>query len=107
MSSYPAISISLGEVGERLQILVDGRFLVEYLYKGMTREELKPWIENANFAQFSGVPDGGKRLTRVVSVTRIDEINPSRNRTYNLGITTTAEIEAILAKQKQLDEKCP
>ena len=107
IASYPAIAISLGESGERIQILVEGRFLVEYLFQGMGREDLKPWIAGANFSQFASVPDGGKRLKRIVQVTRVDELNPARNRTYALGITTTAEIEAILKEQEQLDETCP
>ncbi len=107
VDSHPAIAISLGEAGERLQILVEGRFLVEYLYKHMGRDDLKPWIEKADFGRIAAVPDGGKRLTRVVEVTRIDQMNPRRNRSYPLSITTTAEIEAILARQEQTGEGCP
>lgn len=91
VNGFPTILIDYRASGFSAEILVADRFLVRILCENQPRRFLREWVGHLRLRGLTRLPKTEVvALPEVVTVTRIDELDPSRNRTYELGTASGA-----------------
>jgi hypothetical protein len=102
----PALIRHIPGRGRQMRMLVDGRFIVELILPKDAIDDGKEWLRSLNLEALKMVKS--KRvyqLPKRFTMVKIDQLNPSANRKYDLSITTHAEVEKILKQYEEYKEE--
>jgi hypothetical protein len=95
---YPAVIIQGGAKGIMVKTLVDDRFVIELVLQGQDLGVVKQWMEGCDLDGLAKLPDvEADGVPEVVMNVIIDELNPERSRSYEVGIVTSEEIAQLVA----------
>lgn len=82
------------------RMLVADRFRVEFALKHQPRRNLDVWSKHMDYATLSAVPDTDVlSLPELIPAVRIDEMNPRRNRSYVMALSSDEELEKLLEEE--------
>ncbi len=111
IQGYPAVVVPYDDEVE-IQLLVKGRFLVEYILENQPRRYLKEWMQHTKFELLGKIKDTAvSPLPSEINVLKIDQLKPDNNSVYLLATTSNSEQAKSLAEdeilQKKLDGEIP
>jgi hypothetical protein len=93
-NSLPARRITFPD-GERMRVLVKGRFVVEVETHNQPPNAAMAWLGQFDFMRINSIPDSGpEKLPNPVTVVSIDELNPKANGSYQVSWSTQADLDA-------------
>ncbi|NNE92946.1 MAG: hypothetical protein HKN23_14980 [Verrucomicrobiales bacterium] len=106
LEGYPAFISRYGEKELDIQLLVKGRFLVEYALENQPEKFAKEWIQRTKFAKLNSIADSGVvDLPEIIGVVKIDQLNPEKNKAYHLATTSVAQLSRDLKEDEILEKK--
>ncbi len=89
--------------GERLSILVKGRFIVQIEVRKQRPNIILEYPMIINFSKLVAIPDSGaEELPKPVVVSSVDELHPKNNSRSELQWMSKKEMEEIAKKQEML-----
>jgi hypothetical protein len=93
-NSLPARRMTFAD-GERIRVLVKGRFVVEVETHNQAPNAVTSWLGQFDFPRINSIPDSGaEKLPNPVTVASIDELNPKANGSYQVSWSTQADLDA-------------
>ena len=105
IKSHPSISVSFGEE-QHLTMLINRRFIVEFLYSGLEDRDLKDWMDAVNFRAISALPNGGPYVdeTRDIEVMHITQGKGKPViRKMKMHVVSAADMDKELARTARMD----
>lgn len=80
--------------GERLRVLIRGRFIIEVEATYQKPEAAAGWVQLFDLRRLQSAPDTGvETLPNPVRVNSIDELNPRANSSYEISWSTEKDLE--------------
>jgi hypothetical protein len=105
IKTYPAIVRDIPNYGTTITMLVNKRFTLDILLKGMPLNQVGPWIEASNLGALGGVreePIGSD--SSILEMVSIDELNPAMSRTYAMVLSDKEAIAAGLENVEDIED---
>jgi hypothetical protein len=94
VDTLPARNITLKD-GDRLRILVKGRFVIEVETHNQAPNAAIAWARQFDVTKISAIPDSVvAKLPNPVTVVSIDELNPKANSSYQVNWSTQEDLDA-------------
>ncbi len=94
METYPTVIIEYGPEEFTLELLVNNRFLVKLSCKNQPRRFAKQWLRRIDFQQLERVRDTQVvPLPETITVTKIDEMDKEKSRSYQLATASGAQVD--------------
>lgn len=103
VDGMPAYLSAFG-VMVQLEVLVDGRFLVEVLLKNQEKDALKEWLKLCGIGKLRGAAAGSRVVPfpGELTVVEINELKPEANYSYRLSMSTGDEIDRQLIQEGEM-----
>lgn len=87
--------------GERLQILIKARFVVEVEVHNQLPNAVLTWAKQVDLARIAAAPESGTEiLPNPVTVVSLDELNPKSNSSYQVSWSTQADLDAARQRSR-------
>jgi hypothetical protein len=100
LGSLPARKAILPD-GERLRVLLKGRFIVEVETHHQQPNSSATWLRQFDFTRLESVPSSGiEKLPNPLRVMTIDELNPKLNTSYEVNWSTDQQLEAARNRKR-------
>ena len=94
LSGFPARQTTQGQIGERLRVLVNGRYIVQIEVQNQPANSSQKWLRIVDLAKIAALPtDGDETLPRPYTVIRIDELNAKNNSVSKVTFATQEEAD--------------
>ncbi len=94
LNDFPARQVAQGKTGERLRVLVNGRYIVQIEVQNQPANSTQQWLKLVNLTKIAALPtDGEETLPRPYTVIRIDEMNPRNNSVSKVTFATQEEAD--------------
>jgi hypothetical protein len=105
--SSPAITTSYPGAPTRTRSLVAGRFLITLLIEGTSAEDAAGWLDRLPLARLAQIPDGQPiTLPATITAIHVDQLDPSRNSSHTLAISSPAHADAVASQLDPDPEPC-
>lgn len=102
LAGCPARLVMLGQTGERLRVLVKGRYVLQIDVRNQPPNAAQSWLRIVDMARLTALTeDGEEKLPRPFPMTRIDELNPRNNSVTPATWATQDEVEARGASKRR------
>ena len=101
LAGFPARQSPSGAAGERLRILVNGRYIVQIDAQNQPANTSQQWLRIVDMAKISTLPtDGDGNLPRPYTIVKIDEMNPKNNSVSQVTWATQEELDRTSRRRR-------
>ena len=94
LNGFPARQVAQGKMGERLRVLVNGRYVVQIEVQNQPANSSQQWLKLVDLTKVAALPTNGEEtLPRPYTIIRIDEMNPKNNSVSKVTFATQEEAD--------------